>query len=407
MAPTPLDGTVAERPRQVVILAGGRGTRLRPLTDTQPKPMIAFHGRPFLEYLIEMLRERGFRRVLLLLGHLPEAITGFFGDGRRFGVEIEYSITDVDNDTGRRLKLAAPLIESRFLLAYCDNHLSIPFDAMWQAYRDGGTLAQITVYRNRDGYTRDNLRVDVDGFVTVYDKTRAAPELAGVDIGFLIADHAILNLLAEDDNVSFEATVYPQLVAARQLRAFETNHRYYSIGTPQRLPETKRFLARELAILLDRDGVLNHRMPRGTYVRSWEDWQWLPGAKEALRRLNEAGYRVIVVTNQAGVARGVLTAADLETIHDRMREEVQAVGGEIAHIYVCPHHWNDDCDCRKPKPGMLFKAQRDFHLDLPSTLFVGDDDRDRQAAEQAGCLFERVYDKISLLDVTRRLLKTP
>jgi len=380
-----------------VILAGGRGTRLRFLTDSCPKPMIAFHGRPFLEYLIEMLREQGFERVLLLLGYLPDVITDYFGNGREFGVDIDYAITDAENDTGRRLKLAAGRIESRFLLMYCDNYWPMRIDPMMHAYSDRGAQAQVVVYRNRDGYTRDNIRVDAAGFVEIYDKRRSAPGLTGVDIGFLIAERAILDLLPENENVSFEATVYPQLVEGRQFSAFETDHRYYSVSTPERLPETDRFLARHPSILLDRDGVLNCKAPTGEYVRSWDEWSWLPGARDALRNLNEAGYQVIVITNQAGVARGAMTEDALEAIHTRMKEEAEKAGGRIDTVYYCPH------DCRKPAPGMLLQAQREFRLDLSRVAFIGDDTRDGEAAARAGCPFYRVDGETSLLDIVQRL----
>ncbi|HZD39283.1 MAG TPA: nucleotidyltransferase family protein, partial [Terriglobales bacterium] len=111
-----------ERPRQAVILAGGRGTRLRPLTDTRPKPMVEICGKPFLEYQIEQLRQQGFERVLLLLGYLPEVVKDYFGNGHRWGVEIEYAVTAVDDETGKRVKLAEPLLDSCFLLLYCDNY---------------------------------------------------------------------------------------------------------------------------------------------------------------------------------------------------------------------------------------------------------------------------------------------
>ncbi|MGQ0663107.1 MAG: HAD-IIIA family hydrolase [Pseudomonadota bacterium] len=400
-------GVAFERPRQAVILAGGRGMRLRPLTETRPKPMIEFHGRPFLEYLIEMLRDQGFERFLLLLGYLPEAISGYFGDGRPLGVEIEYALSGVEDDTGRRLKLAAPMIEPRFLLAYCDNYWPMPFADMWDAYRAGGAMAQVAVYRNRDGYTRGNLSVGADGFVDLYDKQRAATGLAGVDIGFLIAERAVLDLLPEDLNPSFEAAVYPRLVAARQLRAFETDHRYYSVGTIERLDETGRFLARPKTILVDRDGVLNRKARGGRYVTSWRDWRWLPGALDALRLLAESGYRVIVVTNQSGIARSFMTLADLEAIHERMLREAAAAGGRIDAVYHCPHDWDEGCWCRKPAPGMLFQAQRDFALDLSRTLFVGDDPRDGEAARRAGAPFAMVEEGTGLLDIVARLIADP
>jgi D-glycero-D-manno-heptose 1,7-bisphosphate phosphatase len=147
---------------------------------------------------------------------------------------------------------------------------------------------------------------------------------------------------------------------------------------------TSDFLARTPTIFLDRDGVLNKKMPRAQYVCSWKDWSWLPGAKEALTLLKEAGYRVILITNQPGIARGFMTEEDLSAIHQKMIEEVRSAGGEIFAIYHCPHGWDDGCECRKPSPGMLFQAQRDFHLDLTRTYFVGDDIRDKQAGLSAG-----------------------
>lgn len=391
------------RPTQAVILAGGRGMRLRPLTDTRPKPMIEFHGKPFLEYLIEMVRDQGFERVLLLLGYLPGVIQDYFGDGSRWGIEIEHAVSAVENDTGRRIKLAEPRIDAVFLLMYCDNYWPMRFDEMWQQFVSTGVPALVTVYRNSDQYTRDNLRVDEDGYVVTYDKSRTAPNLQGVDIGFMILKQQVLDLLP-DENVSFEKVVFPQLVARRQLQAYVTEHRYYSVGSFERLHLTEAFLARRPAVLLDRDGVLNKKMPRAQYVRSFADWEWLPGAKEALRLLKEAGYRVIIVSNQAGIARGAMTEGALIHIHERIKAEVVEAGGQIDAIYYCPHGWDEGCECRKPKPGMLFQAQRDFSLDLSRTYFIGDDERDGQAADAAGCPCVLVSDEVSLLDVARKLV---
>lgn len=391
------------RPRQAVILAGGRGERMRPLTDRVPKPMIQVAGKPFLEHLLVHLREQGFERVLLLVGYLPNAIQDHFGNGSQFGLSIEYSVSDVDNDTGRRLKLAATMIEPCFLLMYCDNYWPMRMDDMWHHFERSGAQAQITVYRNLDGYTRDNVRVDADGTVAIYDKSRTSDGLQGVDMGFAILERAVLGVLPAA-NVSFEAVVYPHLVDRRQLVAYRTDHRYYSVGSLERLPVTERFLRREPVIILDRDGVLNRKPPRAEYVRTWEDFEWLPGAKTALRLLHEEGYRVVVVSNQAGIGRGVMSEQMLAAIHDRMMSDVEADGGRIDAIYHCPHDWNDGCECRKPAPGMLFQAQRDHHLDLSRTLFIGDDPRDEEAANAAGCPCALVSDDRSLLDLTTKLL---
>jgi histidinol-phosphate phosphatase family protein len=393
-----------DRPRQAVILAGGRGTRLAPLTITRPKPMIEFHGRPFLEYLIEFLRGQGFVRILLLLGYLPEVIRDHFGDGSRFGVEISYSVTGAGDDTGRRLHVARPLIEPCFLLAYCDNYCPIDIDAMWRRFRTSDASAMVTIYANEDGYTRDNVKVDADGFVVAYDKARGCRGLRGVDIGFLLVRRdAVLDLLP-DSNVSFEAAVYPQLVARRHLIAHVTRHRYFSVGDLARLPQTCEFLARQPTVFLDRDGVLNRRPPRAQYVRAWTEWEWMPGVLDGLRRLKNAGWRTVVVTNQAGIARGLISEEQLSEIHARMRAEASAAGGEITAIYHCPHGWDDGCDCRKPKPGMLLRAQRELLLDLTRVSFLGDDDRDRQAAEAAGCSFVMIDDANTFSSAVARLL---
>lgn len=392
-----------DRPRQAVILAGGRGTRLAPLTLTRPKPMIEFHGRPFLAYLIEMLRDQGFERVLLLLGYLPDVIIDYFGDGRAFGVSIEYQVSDVDDDTGRRLALARDRLDPVFLLLYCDNYWPMDFAPMWRRFAASDEAeALVTVYANDDRFTRDNLRVE-EGRVAVYDKTRQTPGLAGVDIGFIIARRAVIDRLPPG-NPSFEREIYPQLVAEGRLLAHVTRHRYYSVGSLDRLAITEGFLARSPTVILDRDGVLNRRMAKAEYVRSWADWHWLPGSLEALGRLGRAGYRILVVTNQAGIARGAMTEDDLADIHARMQADAAAAGGPIEAVYHCPHGWDDGCDCRKPKPGMLFAAQRRYHLDLSRVPFVGDDDRDGEAAAAAGAPFMRVTDGRPLPAVVAALL---
>lgn len=391
-------------PEQAVILAGGRGTRLLPLTLTQPKPMIGFHGRPFLEHLIAMLAGQGIRRVLLLLGYLPGTIREHFGDGARFGVRIDYVEGDVDLETGGRLKQAEDRLDPEFLLLYCDNYWPMPYGALWRSYRRSGRLAQVVVYNNRDGYTRSNLAVDPDGLVTVYDKSRRSAGLQGVDIGFLLMRREVVGLLPGDGNVSFEAEIYPRLVADRQLAAFRTDHRYYSVGDHARLPVTEAFLAGRPAILLDRDGTLNRRMPPGRYVRSRDEWEWLPGALEALRRLREAGYRIFLVTNQAGIARGAMSRADVDAIHARMVAEAEAAGGGIDEVFLCPHGWDEGCDCRKPAPGLLFQAQARHHLNLARTPLIGDDERDGAAAAAAGCPYRIIGEGETLLGAVEELL---
>jgi D-glycero-D-manno-heptose 1,7-bisphosphate phosphatase len=228
--------------------------------------------------------------------------------------------------------------------------------------------------------------------------------LNGVEISYAIIDKAVTGLL-NGENCLFETAIYPTLIADKKLAGYVSDHRYYSVGALSRLPLTESFFERRKTVFIDRDGVLNRKPPRAKYVTTWSGFQWLPDARAALRLLAENDYRVIVISNQAGVARGAMTAADLDSIHDHMKEDAEATGGHIAAIYHCPHDWDAGCQCRKPRPGMLFQAQREFHLDLSRTPFFGDDDRDGEAADAAGCPFIRVSETKSIFQCAQELIE--
>jgi histidinol-phosphate phosphatase family protein len=396
---------IGNPPTQAVILAGGRGNRLKPITDTLPKPLIPFHGRPFLSYLLEQLKGQGIQDVLLLVGYLAHQIREYCGDGSQWGLHIDYVESPVEAETGRRLMDALPRLAPFFLLTYCDNYWPMRLQPMWQTFCRSDSLAMLTVYTNRDGYTRNNLRIDSEENVTAYDPGRSAADLNGVEIGYAILSRKALEYLP-GDNVRFEHTVYPTLASDGLLRAYQTEHRYYSVGSHERLPLTEAFLKPQRAVILDRDGVLNERPPQAHYVRSWEEFRWLPGAIEGLNLLRGAEYKLILVSNQSGIARGVMTETDLELVHRFMADDLARANVALDAIYFCPHGWDDGCFCRKPLPGMLFQAQRDFHLDLTKTLFVGDDERDQEAGEAAGCLTARVTENRPLLDVVQEYLSS-
>lgn len=393
-----------ERPRQAVILAGGRGTRMRPLTDDRPKPMIEINGKPFLTYIVERLAEQGFERIEMLLGYLPDVIRDYFGDGQEFGVRIDYTVSDADDLTSRRLQLTEERLDPLFLLLYCDNYWPIDMDRHWARYREIGAPVMTTIYANDDGYSRDNVRVNDAGLIEVFDRSRSAPGLKGVEISYAIIPRAMLERLPADGDELVEQALYPQLAEEGLLGAYVSGHRYYSIGSMHRLPLTEAFFARTPTIILDRDGVLNERPPRAEYVRTPDQFRWMDGSLEALRLLRTAGYRVIVISNQAGVGRGVMSLDDVESVNTAMRRDAEEAGGYIDGVYFCPHDWDDGCPCRKPKPGMLFDAQHEHQLDLTRTTFIGDDERDGQAARAAGAPYLHVDEASSLLDHVRKLV---
>jgi D-glycero-D-manno-heptose 1,7-bisphosphate phosphatase len=135
-------------------------------------------------------------------------------------------------------------------------------------------------------------------------------------------------------------------------------------------------------VFLDRDGVIN--VERGDYTTTIEQWEWAEGAFEGLRMLADEGYGVIVITNQACIAKGRQTEEGLAKLHDFMIRRIREFGGDILRIYHCPHQTSDGCSCRKPSPEMIFQAAKDFHIPLPETFFIGDSLRDMETGRRAG-----------------------
>lgn len=390
---------------QAVILAGGLGTRLKPFTDHMPKPMYVFRDKPFIEYLIEQVKSFGIIDILILLGYLPDKIMNYFGDGSKWGVHISYDVSPVEFDTGARLRSAKSKINDDFLLMYCDNYCPINIGKLLNSYIKSNSLVQLTAYSNSDHFTKNNMYVNDKGLVEIYDKRRQSSGLNVVDIGYAIVNHKVLNRIPEE-NVNFESALYPMLTAEGQLSAFVTGHRYASIGSWERIENASVFLKPKKVVFLDRDGTLNKRAAKACYIETPNDFEWLAGAKEAVKQLNDAGYMILLITNQPGIARGMVSQENLTAIHEKMQNELSEMGAKIDRIYYCPHDWNEGCDCRKPKAGLLYMAQRDFNINLTETVFFGDDERDMQAAEAADVQGILIDDEYTLFKaVTRWITK--
>ena len=378
-------GFAIKKIKQAVILAGGLGTRLHPLTNSIPKPMIQFHGKPFLEYLIEYLKENGFSEVVLLLGYLSEKVIEYFGDGSELGIKIKYSVGSVEDKTGTRIRNAKHLIDEVFMLMYCDNYLPIDMKKYIDFFNKQNSNSSVIVYTNKDAFSKNNIKVNPEGIVEKYDKTRTQENLSGVEIGFFIlGKKKIFNLMPDNENFSFQKIVIPHLVKNGDLSAYLTDQRYYSIGNIERLKITEEFLKPKKVVFLDRDGVINKKAPKADYVKSWDEFEFLPGVLEGIKTLTQNNYQIYIISNQAGIARGMMTEEDLSDIHQKMISEVEKHGGKINDIYYCPHGWDDGCSCRKPKPGMFYQASREHHIDLTKSIFIGDDERDKMAGDAAG-----------------------
>lgn len=162
---------------------------------------------------------------------------------------------------------------------------------------------------------------------------------------------------------------------------------------------------KKLAIFLDRDGVINKKPPEHDYVKNWGEFEWLPTSKEAIKLINQKGILTIVVSNQRGVARGLMTAKDVERINQKMKQDLESIGTKLNGIYWCGHNHSDKCDCRKPKPGLFFQAAKDFNIDLKNSWMIGDNDDDIEAGKLAGCKTFKIKTNGLLKKAINKILK--
>ena len=365
---------------QGIVLCGGLGTRLRPYTNTTPKPMIECHGRPFLYYILHQLSQQGIQRFLLLTGYLSDQIKSYFGDGSQFGWSISYSYLPVSASTADRLRFAQALIDKRFLLLYSDNFLLYNLSLANSISTSAGAPLSFTLGAKSPG----NIALLSDTHCS-YTQHRSS-KYSHVELGYAICDKEVLfrqlnlepnhSLTSAFEHISNEYgasySIYPQP--------------YYSVSDPDRWRNSQLLFEPKKIILLDRDGVINRKPPAGLYVRSFEEIVWNDPVVQSLSILAGEGYEFIVLTNQASIARGVLTHSQLRLLHSLMAKYLHTHGVNIRAFFYCPHHWDDHCNCRKPQPGLLYEASSEFHLRLDHTIFVGDQQSDMDAASRAGCI---------------------
>jgi histidinol-phosphate phosphatase family protein len=367
-------------PEQAVILCGGIGSRLRPYTNENPKPMIACNGKPFLWFILQQLSDQGISKFVLLTGYLGHKIKDYFGDGRRFGWQIQYSMGPVNWDTGKRLWEAQEVIEDQFLILYSDNFVPFSLDKLNYTHLKNNLPLTLMVSQKCPG----NIKLDNTGLVLKYDNSRSSSFLDYVEIGYMLVQKNKTLSFYESPDCSF-FSILERMSKDKQISSFIQHNSYYSVSDPERWKIAEKYLKPKKIILIDRDGVINHKAPKGEYISKWEDFIFIRETYEAMKYLSKGNFKFIVITNQAGVARGKIKLSELDRIHQNMVNEFKKEGIEILDIYVCKHHWDKGCFCRKPNPGMLFQASKMHSFRLDQALFIGDDLRDCQTAENAGC----------------------
>jgi len=371
-------------PKQAVFLCGGLGTRLKPLTDQLPKPMVDVNGKPFLWHLLEQLSEKGINRFLLLTGYHGQTISDYFGGGDTWGWQVRYSHGPVEWDTGRRLWEARELLDSEFLLAYSDNFVQIRLDYLVEAWEKNQASIALHLAPKING----NIRLRDDGLIGEYDPSRKAPGLGFVEVGYMLGRKAeVLGFLERAEgfpDISF-SKVLKAVASEGKLAGIVIHDPYHSIGDLERLEKTRRYLESKKIILIDRDGTINRKAARGEYIRSWDEFEFLAETTQVMKDLAQLGYSFIVITNQAGVARKMVDPAELETIHRNMVKSLKDDGVNILEVYSCVDHWETNSFRRKPNPGMFYEASRDHYIRLDKTLYIGDDIRDFAASFNANC----------------------
>jgi len=377
----------------IAILAGGLATRLRPLTETVPKALINIAGEPFLAHQLRLLKNAAIRQVVLCLGYRGTEIQEFAGDGRRFGLEIQYSF---DGDrllgTGGAIRRALNQLGESFFVLYGDSYLPTDYAAVEQAFRRCGRLGLMTIFENGGLWDTSNVEFS-SGRILRYDKVSRSPGMRHIDYG-LGAFHASVFQSLPDDQPIDLAAVYQELLQRDQLAGFEVRERFYEIGSVAGIEELRKHLARRPAVFLDRDGVLNDAIMRNgrPYPPSClSELRIVPDAASALGRLKAAGFLLIVVTNQPDVARGTQTREAVDSLNESVGAALPIDG-----FYTCFHDTADGCDCRKPAPGLLLRAAADWNIDLARSFLIGDRWRDIDAGSAAGCRniwIDRQYDE--------------
>lgn len=233
-------GVIVVTDMQVIILAGGMGTRLGSLTKGLPKSLVPIHGKPFLEYQLECLKTNGIRDIVLCIGHLGAQIKERFGDGSSFGVNISYSTEDKLLGTAGAIKKAEPLLEETFYTMYGDSYLFLDFKEVMKFFKANNKLALMTVYKNHNLYDRSNTAI-TENLVKKYSKTDITPEMIYIDYGVNVFRKQALSLIQENQYCSLES-IFPQLIEANELLAYEVKERFYEIGSISGMKEFTNYI---------------------------------------------------------------------------------------------------------------------------------------------------------------------
>ena len=403
---------------KTIIMAGGRGTRISELFPDIPKPLIPIDGIPVLEREICSLASQGFRDIILTVSYLHEKIEEHFGDGSKWGVNIEYLVENTP--LGNACALFKLNLKEDFLLLNADAMFDVDFNRFVAFHKEHGGLVTLFTHPNSHPYDSGLLVADKNGAVEQWlAKEDSRPEYYRnrVNAGLHVINPKVLEQSGIDADrvgtvgengkpikVDLDRQLLKPLAGTGKMFCYDSPEYVKDMGTPERYyavcedykagrVSEKNLQNKQKAVFLDRDGTINKYVG---FLRNIDEFELLDGAVEAIKKINASGYLAIVVTNQPVIARGEVSFEELERIHNKMETLLGKEGAYLDAIYFCPHHPHKgyegerpelkfDCNCRKPKPGMLLKAAQDFNIDLAQSWMVGDGENDIKAGQNAGC----------------------
>lgn len=399
-------------------MAGGRGTRIAELFPNIPKPLIPVAGMPILEREIRSLCAQGFKDIILTVGYLADKIIAYFGDGSQFGVKIDYFVEESPlGNAGALFRLREKIGDEPFLLLNADAAFDVDFNRMVAFHQNHGGLVTLFTHPNSHPYDSGLIIADENGHVEKWlAKEDERPQWYDnrVNAGLHMIDPKVLDISLKSLEINKESG-FPQgkvdldrqilkpLCGSNMMFCYDSPEYVKDMGTPERfhqveadykngVVQAKNLTNKQKAIFLDRDGTINKYVG---FLRNIDDFELIEGVAEAIKLINQSGYLAIVVTNQPVIARGEVTWEELNMIHKKMATLLGKEGAYVDGIYICPHHpdkgfegerpeYKIDCDCRKPKPGLLLQAAKDFNIDLSESYMIGDSRRDVEAGENAG-----------------------
>jgi D,D-heptose 1,7-bisphosphate phosphatase len=396
---------------KVVITAGGKGTRIRNVADEIPKAMIPVNGKPVLEHQILLAQRYGYTDFLLLIGHLGHKIKQYFGNGSRWGVTIDYYQEVEALGTAGAFAEVREKLTSDFWVFYGDTVMDFDMEKMWYFHQCHHADATLFLHPNDHPYDSDLVGINEDFRISsFYSKPREKDFYRNlVNAALYILSPCMLAFINAGIKNDFGKNVFPlALQSGANMFGYISAEYIKDMGTPDRYETVCNDMAtgkvlklnsrnKRAAMFLDRDGVINKDVD---LLSSSDEMELIHGAARAIQKINQSGYLAIVITNQPVIARNLCDFDMLRCIHNKMETLLGEEHAYLDAIYFCPHHpdkgypgerieYKIDCDCRKPKPGMIIRAAKEWNIDLMNSYMIGDRISDVQAGE-AACLKQTV-----------------